>query len=93
MAKLDIESFEDKELSRIYIADRLPEAKHVEATLSDHGVDYAVQVEPFYKVVLGVLRIESPGAAFYVLSGQAPFARHALLTAGLKAGLVDEEDD
>jgi hypothetical protein len=93
MAKLDLESFAEKEVARIYIADRLREAKRVEITLSEHGIDYAVEVEPFSKVVLGVLRIESSGAAFYVLSGQAPFARQALASAGLITGLVEEETD
>ena len=93
MAKVEIESFEEKEVARVYIAERLREAKRVESTLSEHGVDYAVEVEPFYKLLLGFIPCEYSGAAFYVLSGQAPFARQALEVAGLKAGLVDEEAD
>lgn len=93
MAKVDIENFADKELSRIYIAARLPEAMQVESTLTEQGIDYAVEIEPYYKVVLNIIPFEYPGATFYVLSGQAHFARQALLKAGLKTGLVDEEAD
>ena len=93
MAKVDIEYFLEKEVSRIYIAARLAEAKQVENTLTEQGLDYAVEIEPFYKIVLGLFPCEYAGAAFYVLSGQATFARQALLVAGLKTGLVDEEVD
>lgn len=93
MPRLDLEDFTDKELSRIYIADRLAEAKNVESTLTEHDIDYAVEVEPFRKIVLGVLPIENPGAAFYVLAGQALIARKALFAAGLRIGLQDEEAD
>ena len=93
MPRLDIEEFADKELSRIYIADRLREAKFVESTLTEHGIDYAVEVEPFRKIVLGVLPLEYPGAVFYVLSGQASFARSALQAVGLIAGIQENDDD
>ncbi|HLY63295.1 MAG TPA: hypothetical protein VKV95_21330 [Terriglobia bacterium] len=93
MPKLDIEDFTDKELSRIYIADRLAEAKSVESTLTKHEIDFAVEVEPFRKILLGIFPLEYPGAAFYVLSGQAPFARKALFAVGLRGGLQDDEAD
>jgi hypothetical protein len=91
MAKVDFESFAEKEVSRIYIAARLPEARQVESTLTENDIDYAVEIEPYFKVVLNIFPFEYPGATFYVLFGQAQFARQALLKAGLKAGLVDEE--
>ena len=90
MARVDIESFLDKEISRIYIADRLPEAKQVESALTEQGIDYAVEIEPYYKIVLGLFPSEYAGAAFYVLSEQAELARQALTVAGLKMGLLDE---
>ena len=93
MPRLDLEDFTDKELSRIYIADRLAEAKNVESTLTKHDIDYAVEVEAYRKVVLGLIPSEYSGAAFYVLSGQAFFARKALFAAGLRIGLQDEEAD
>jgi hypothetical protein len=93
MPRLGFEDFTDKELSRIYVADRLAEAKSVESTLAEHDIDYAVEVEPFRKILLGVMPFENAGAAFYVLSGQASFARSALSAVGLEAGLQDDESD
>jgi len=91
MPKLEIEKFADKEITRIYLADRLAEAKSVENTLTEHTIDYAVEMEPYLKVVLGIYPIENQGAAFYVLSGQAHFARKALMAVGLKIGIQDDE--
>ena len=91
MARLDFEDFLDKEVTRGYLAARVSEAKHVERILSENGIDYAVDIEPFLTLILGVFPSEYAGAAFYVPSGQAPFARSTLLAAGLKAGIEDDE--
>lgn len=93
MARVDIESFAEaeKDLSRIYIAGHVAEAKRVENVLTENGIEYAVEIEPYIGLALGIVPLEYPGAAFYVLSGQAPFARRALLAAGLKVGLADDE--
>ena len=95
MARLDFETFGDNEVSRIYIAGGVAEANRVEDVLVRHGIDYAVEVEPYRKSTLTVLTLFSsgvyPGVAFFVLSGQAAFARVALRDAGLKAGIQDDE--
>ena len=97
MARLDFDSFPDKELSRIYIAGELAEAGRVEDILSRHAIDYAVEVEPYQKATLTILTLFSSGvyagAAFFVLSGQAAFARSALLAAGLKGGIQYDEGE
>jgi hypothetical protein len=87
MARLDFEDFLDKEVTRLYLAARLSEAKRVETTLTANGIDYAVDIEPFFMVVLGIMPSVYAGAAFYVLSAQTPIARSTLLAAGLKAGI------
>ena len=87
---VDAETFADKEIARVYIAGRLSEAKRVESALSEKGIDYAVDVEPFVTHVLGIFRNEYDGVAFYVLSSQAAFARQTLVDAKLRAGLVDD---
>jgi hypothetical protein len=46
MARLDFEDFLDKEVTRVYLAGRLSEAKHVERTLTGNGIDYTVDIEP-----------------------------------------------
>jgi len=95
MARIDFDDFLEKAVSRIYIAGELAEATRVEDTLTRHDIDYAVEVEPYRKSALRVLTLFSSGvyagAAFFVLSGQASFARHVLRAAGLKGGLQDDE--
>jgi hypothetical protein len=90
MARVDFDDWEGKEVTRVYIAGRLAEALHVEKTLTERGIDYAVDFEPFRLLVLGIFPSEHTGVGFYVLSGQAAFSKSALLDAGLRAGI--EED-
>ena len=73
------------------MAGRLGEAKRVEQTLSDNGIDYVVVREPYETYLLGVLPVQYEGVAFYVRSGQAGFCRRVLREGGLKSGLVEEE--
>ena len=67
----------------------------MEDILTRYAIDYAVEIEPYQKSMLTVLTLLSSGvyagAAFFVLSGQAAFARDALLAAGLKAGIQDDD--
>ena len=92
MARVDLDAWDGREVERVYLAGRLAEARQVEATLSGHGIDYAVDLEPFRTFVLGIFPSEHTGVGFYVLSGQAGFSKRALLDAGLRAG-IEEDDD
>ncbi len=74
----------------IYIAARLPEAKHVEEVLTRLGIDYAIEVAPYAMRILGLFPTRYQGAYFYVLAGQGPYCRQALQRAGLIRGLVEE---
>jgi hypothetical protein len=88
MARLDLELFLDNEVSRVYIAGGLEEASRVEGILTRRAIDYAVDIETYHKPLFARLSIGVyAGAAFFVLSAQAPFARSVLLAAGLKAGI------
>jgi len=87
---VDPEAFADRDIARIYIAGRLTEARRVESLLSEKGIDYAVEIEPFRTLLLGIFPRQYDGVAFYVLSEQAALARHTLEGARLRAGLVDE---
>ena len=91
MARRDLEEFAQIELARVYIAGRVAEADRVESALTRHGVDYAVEIEPYLKRILGLFTSHYSGVAFYVPSGQAAFARRALLDAGLTQGIADEQ--
>jgi hypothetical protein len=90
MALVDAATFDDKEVALIYIAGRLNEGKRVEQVLSDNGVDYAVDIEPFQTTVLGILPVEYDGVGFYVPSHQASLCREVLRAAGLVQGLVPD---
>ena len=91
MARVDLDEWDGQEIARVYTAGRLAEALQVEETLTGHGIDYAVDLEPFRLMVLGLFPSEHTGVGFYVLSGQAPFCKRVLLDAGLRTGI--EEDD
>ncbi len=90
MALVDPQAFVDKEVAPVYIAGRPGEAKRVERILSDNGIDYVVDIEPFETHLLGVLPVEYEGVKFSVLSGQAGFCRRVLRDAGLRAGLIED---
>jgi hypothetical protein len=47
MPRFAYDDFGDADLSRIYLAARLAEAKRVEKILDENGIDYAVEVEPY----------------------------------------------
>ena len=93
MALVDPETFDDKDVAMVYVAARLSEGRQVEQVLSDNGIDYAVDIEPFQSRVLGILPIEYEGVGFYVLSSQAAFCRRVLRELGLVQGLVEEDLD
>jgi hypothetical protein len=93
MALVDPATFDDKEVTMVYIAGRLGEAKRVEQVCSDNAIDYAVDIEPFESRVLGILPVEYEGVGFYVLSDQANLCRRVLREAGLVQGLVEDDLD
>jgi hypothetical protein len=91
MALVDPATFDDKEVTMVYIAGRLSEAKRVEQVFSDNAIDYAVDFEPFESRVLGILPVKYEGVGFYILSDQADFCRRVLREAGLVQGLVEDD--
>jgi hypothetical protein len=88
MARVALDDFGEREVSRIYLAAELTEAKKVEHLLSANEIDYAVEVEPYVR--MSIFSSEYAGAAFYVLTEQAEFCKRALFEAGLKIGIQDE---
>ena len=94
VAKVELEWFSDKEVSCVYIAGGLREARRVEDVLTQLAIDYAVEVEPYRKAVYALFSLGTyAGAAFYIRYEQASLARSALLEAGLRAGIQNEEGD
>jgi hypothetical protein len=91
MAKLTLESFEDKEVRRVFVAANLREAQRTEELLMSEGIDYAVEPEVFSKVRLGIWQSQAVGAVFYVLAGQVAYCRKLLEESGLGSGVVSDE--
>ncbi len=88
MARVDVDDFADQEVSRIFIAAALSEAKRAEVVLTEGDVDYAVSVELFRA---GLLTRPRHGAVFYVGSAQAARCREVLSASGLGRGVIDED--
>lgn len=87
MARIEPEALQDP--VNIYLAASLGVARAVEALLTAHGVDFAVEVEPLGRTTLfGSLR---HGAAFYVSSGQAADCRSLLRDTDMWKGIVEED--
>jgi len=87
MPRVDADVFSDREISRLYIGAALSESKRVEAVLTEHGIDYAVNVELFRS---GIFSRPRHGAVFYVDAAQADHCRSLLLAAKLRRGIVEE---
>ena len=90
MPRVAIEDFEEQEVSRVYVATRLSEAKLVEEVLTQNDIDYAVEVEPYLTTVMFWIT-EYKGATFLVFSEQVEICQRVLGAAGLTAGLVNIE--
>ncbi|MPZ76405.1 MAG: hypothetical protein GEU77_07755 [Deltaproteobacteria bacterium] len=93
MALVKPETFDDKEVTMVYVVGRLSEGKRVEQILSAKAIDYAVDIEPYQSRLLGILPVKHEGIGFYVLSAQVDFCRRVLREAGLVQGLVEEDRD
>ena len=84
MARIEPDALQEP--VNIYLATSLRMARAVEALLTSHGVEYAVEVEPLGRTTLfGSLR---HGAAFYVSSEHAPYARTLLRDSEFRHGIV-----
>jgi hypothetical protein len=85
MPRVDPEELGDRELACVFIAVTLAEARRAEELLTDRGVNYVIQPEPFGRTLLGSPRV---GAAFYVPVGQAEYCGSQLVTAGFGLGVL-----
>jgi len=90
MGRIDIEGFSGKNISRIFIAASIREAECVEEILSREGIEYALEIEAYFKTGL-LTGSELNGVAFYTLSTQAPYCRNLLELEGLSSGVTAEE--
>ena len=86
MGRIDLEKFSDLNITRIYIAQNIKEARSIEKLLTEKNVDYALSMEPFLPPSL--LQSERMGAAFYVESTQSEICRQLIIDRGLGAGII-----
>jgi hypothetical protein len=87
MSRKSLEEFLIDERERIIITVNLSEAKKAERILNETKIDYAINIEPYYRI--SPFQTEHQGAAFYVKSEDAEFCRKILKEKGLGAGVVD----
>jgi hypothetical protein len=87
MAVKCFDEFPVYERERIFIAANLNEAEKVERILKERDIEYAVNIEPYYRI--SPFQTEHQGVAFYVKSEHADFFRTILKEKGLGTGVVD----
>ena len=87
MSRKSFEEFLIDERERILVAVNLSEAKKAEEILNEIIIDYAINIEPYYRI--SPFQTEHQGAAFYVKSENADSCRKILKEKGLGAGVVD----
>ena len=86
MGRRTLEELDATQLKLVYIAGNLPDARAAEACLTEMGLDYAVNLEPF--TTTSVLGGVYAGAFIYV-----PASRHQECRSRLEAcGLTDTID-
>ena len=85
MPHVDPDVFSGQELTKIFLAATLAEARRAEALLTERGVNYVVRPEPFGHSLFGASRV---GAVFYVQASQAEYCGSQLVAAGLALGVL-----
>ncbi|HME06410.1 MAG TPA: hypothetical protein VKG25_05140 [Bryobacteraceae bacterium] len=74
--------FGDTELDLLYISKRLKDALRLEASLTESGIEYAVEADTYFGGV--IFRTERVGAFFYVLPEALEAAREAMRRHGFR---------
>ncbi len=87
MGRKSLDEFPIHERERIFIAVNLSEANRAEEILKERDIEYAVNLEPYYRI--SPFQSEHQGLAFYVKSEHADFFRKVLKEKGLGVGVVD----
>jgi hypothetical protein len=78
----DEDFFGEQELSLIYVARRLREAKKLEALLEAAGIDYLIELDTYRGGVIFIS--ERVGVFFYTTSAQIETARLRMRDGGFK---------
>jgi len=86
VSRRDRDDFGDKSLALVFIAGTVREAERAETILASVGIDFCFDVADFTQ---GVLSSPRSGLGFYVVEGQATFARQALARAKLGSGIIE----
>jgi hypothetical protein len=90
VARLDPDALADEELDLVFIARNTSEARHAEELLTERGVDYTLDFEPFFHA--GIFGLGTlTGVGFFVRPSQATYCRELLRDRGLAIGVVDGE--
>lgn len=85
MAQVEPEALANQELTRVFMAATLAEAKRADEVLTARGVDFVVSVEPLGRTLFGSPRNY---AVVSVASGQAEHCGSLLVAEGLGLGVL-----
>jgi hypothetical protein len=91
MPRVDQDLWPDKALMLVFIAGTVAEAKRAEAALTAAGMDYCIDAEEYVQGVGFPISGPYMGLGFYVLEGQASYARRLLESAELASGIIATE--
>lgn len=93
MARFTLEEFESLNPTLIYIAGNVVEAEKAEQALTEFGIDYALNIEPFAGT--SILSGVHQGLSIYVSQEAAVNGRQCLEAKGLRDTVVlqDLEDE
>ena len=90
MAFVEQSSFDEKQISLIYVVASTSQAKKVEAVLTERGIDYTLMQIPFSSLLSFS---ERPGIGFYVITGQTDYCRDVLTTNNIETGIWSADAD
>ena len=90
MPRKNFNDIPEAEVSRIFIAGSVKEARRIESLLDAEDIEYALVKETFAGAGLFVA-LTYDGVAFYVESKHAEKCRTLLRDAGLKKGIMTDD--
>ncbi|MDR4508792.1 MAG: hypothetical protein MRJ65_11255 [Candidatus Brocadiaceae bacterium] len=91
MPRKEIHTFSENDISRIFIARNVREAKFIERIFAQNKIDYSIELESYVSTrFFGSSNYI--GATFYVRTEKSAFCKELLTSHGLHSGIIDEEN-
>ena len=93
MSRVEKEHWDGKEVSLLAFAKKLRDAKKIEETLNNFGVDYLVELGEYTNFMSIIFGSKRTGVFFYVLSDNLQYGIEILEKNNLKGTIVLEEKE